>query len=500
MPCNCTTGAGSPEGVVAGAVGDLYAQSNGLNGDTLWRKRVATAGSPPSATKGWGLIQSSLNIINVRDFGAIGDGNVNDTTAIQQATAAAQAAGKVLVFPPGTYKYDSAPNWAIPRFRVLGIDEVVLKFIGSNACVKFDGGGTPVFDCTLENVTIQGNASATIGLYSSNVHHSMFRNVRIVDVTEVGLKVEFAVLNTYDNIVISANEFEFNFVPSIGVKLDKHPTQEKDSSDCTFLNLMVERAKDCGLLLQRASGCVFLGGTSEHNDLLAGEGVGVRIESVSTRNTFVGFFCEDNKGGDLICSGSRNQFVNCTFNSRAPSAPYESLKGIILESGSEQNAFHGGVFFAASVEAGSVANLFGQVNSGFKIFDSGTDTIVLASRQLNLTAGVQRSKLPQVDPFAPLSTVNGWGHTTGVFHTPGYTINRSTQEVIVRGTVGGGASNSIIATLPSGYRPTKQLFFTCASPDTGAPVLLRVTTAGAIQHMSGVITGVDLSGVRFFID
>jgi hypothetical protein len=60
MPCTCTTAAGSPEQVLAGAVGDLYVQSNGANGRTLWRKRVANVGGDP--TKGWGLMQSDLTV------------------------------------------------------------------------------------------------------------------------------------------------------------------------------------------------------------------------------------------------------------------------------------------------------------------------------------------------------------------------------------------------------------------------------------------------------
>ena len=46
----------------------------------------------------------SLHIWNVRDFGAAGTGNINDTSAITQAIQTANhAAGGEVVFPPGTY-------------------------------------------------------------------------------------------------------------------------------------------------------------------------------------------------------------------------------------------------------------------------------------------------------------------------------------------------------------------------------------------------------------
>ena len=43
-----------------------------------------------------------LNWVNVRDFGAIGDGVANDTTAIQAAFDAAESEG-VVYFPEGIY-------------------------------------------------------------------------------------------------------------------------------------------------------------------------------------------------------------------------------------------------------------------------------------------------------------------------------------------------------------------------------------------------------------
>ena len=60
-------------------------------------------------------------VINVKDFGAMGDGatnpngttdpNADDTVSIQQAVEAANlAGGGIIFFPPGTYVIDGVKN------------------------------------------------------------------------------------------------------------------------------------------------------------------------------------------------------------------------------------------------------------------------------------------------------------------------------------------------------------------------------------------------------
>ncbi len=52
-----------------------------------------------------GAVQIENNIYNIRDFGAIGDGETLNTQAIQKAIdVCAGAGGGTVYFPPGTYK------------------------------------------------------------------------------------------------------------------------------------------------------------------------------------------------------------------------------------------------------------------------------------------------------------------------------------------------------------------------------------------------------------
>lgn len=96
-------GTGSPEGVKTASPGALYLQTDGANGTVVWFKNSG------SGNTGWRPLQSSLGVFNVKDYGAVGDGTTDDTTAIQAALdAAAAAGGGVVEVPTGLYKFTSS--------------------------------------------------------------------------------------------------------------------------------------------------------------------------------------------------------------------------------------------------------------------------------------------------------------------------------------------------------------------------------------------------------
>lgn len=61
---------------------------------------------------------------NVKDFGAVGDGQADDGLAIQATIAACLAAGGgVVSLPPGTYAHQiSQPTWLPFRLTLRGFD------------------------------------------------------------------------------------------------------------------------------------------------------------------------------------------------------------------------------------------------------------------------------------------------------------------------------------------------------------------------------------------
>lgn len=86
------------------------------------------------------------DFVSVKDFGAVGDGDANDTSAI----LAAQATGLPVWFPEGTYKYNATidlgendcflADGQVGRwFRPGGT--VVLKYVGSTAAFRISAAG-----------------------------------------------------------------------------------------------------------------------------------------------------------------------------------------------------------------------------------------------------------------------------------------------------------------------------------------------------------------------
>src|SRR6516164_10866789 len=81
----------------------------------------------PPAVKG-------VPTVNVRDFGATGDGVTDDTAAIQNAIAAAQASGKGVLFPAGTYLHASVITAnSVPLFGVGGASTLLANNSNSTA-------------------------------------------------------------------------------------------------------------------------------------------------------------------------------------------------------------------------------------------------------------------------------------------------------------------------------------------------------------------------------
>ena len=132
---------------------------------------------------GTGSVARTLNLkidelpFTFQEFGAVGDGVTDDTTAINNCFAAARTASGTVLITSGTY-------------RVTGnifVYNGVKRIIGSGGEIKFDQssgaasfvlattGGVHVNDCLVEGVTLNANGKQTLGFYGQNVRRCSFR-------------------------------------------------------------------------------------------------------------------------------------------------------------------------------------------------------------------------------------------------------------------------------------------------------------------------------------
>jgi hypothetical protein len=138
--------------------------------------------NPPfigALTSGYTVEDKLAQTISVKDFGAVGDGVVNDTTAIQAACAACLAEGSVLYVPAGTYKLTGKVE--VPH-GLIGAGSDVTFFQGVNLNAKsgnlmeFTGPGT------YQGFTIDGAVSADPVPWNSSNYNSFtgWNNIYII--------------------------------------------------------------------------------------------------------------------------------------------------------------------------------------------------------------------------------------------------------------------------------------------------------------------------------
>jgi putative cofactor-binding repeat protein/parallel beta-helix repeat protein len=99
--------------------------------------------------------------INVKDFGAVGDGKHNDAPAIQQALMKVPAAGQIVYFPAGIYKISNTLKAVRKGTRMqFGKGAKLLVDNNSNGAINILAD-----DCSVENAVIEGNGVSARNIY-----------------------------------------------------------------------------------------------------------------------------------------------------------------------------------------------------------------------------------------------------------------------------------------------------------------------------------------------
>ncbi len=120
-------------------VSEAEAEAGSATTDRIWTSQRVREAARSAAFE-------SLDIINVKDYGAVGDGVTNDSTAITAAVAALTD-GSVLYFPPGEYRYAGTvliENLSEIIIMGAGQDTTMLRHIGTSVVTPgFNNGNTP---------------------------------------------------------------------------------------------------------------------------------------------------------------------------------------------------------------------------------------------------------------------------------------------------------------------------------------------------------------------
>ena len=193
---------GSAPATPASGLFSIYPKTDGK----LYGKN--DAGTEYDLTAGTGA--SSLGWLNVKtDYGAVGDGTTNDTTAIQNAITAARTGNKTVYFPAGTYLVTGLTVTGAVRLLGDGPEASTIYSTSNAVIVDMTADGTDFFGGRIENLKIKGSTSAgssQIGLkwdHGSGGMRFHARNLIIQDCGDHGFYWGLAFSSVAENIRIT---------------------------------------------------------------------------------------------------------------------------------------------------------------------------------------------------------------------------------------------------------------------------------------------------------
>lgn len=306
---------------------------------------VITPGGVSGSSTAW--LRTYEENINVKAFGAKGDGITNDTAAIQRAIN--NCSGQVLFFPAGTYLVSQLTG--VSNITLLGSspDDVFIKSINGNTA------GTLIYltninSFFIEGITFDGNkANLTAGLnvlYMNGCYNWSVISCNIINAKEAsgygtGFVVQNGLNNTYGTysevsgcLIKNNDDVGFSIQKEYNIKINNNSFQSNGNSGLLISNFVFPPQYYTQLKIivtnniaanNGGSGIVFegntVGGTSTYPAY--GPGVPTNDQVVISNNV-----CELNAGYGVVYQGSRGIVSNniCTANNQA----YTSNGGILF--------------------------------------------------------------------------------------------------------------------------------------------------------------------------
>ncbi len=144
------------------------------------------------------------HVVNVKDYGATGNGSTDDAAAIQSAVAAVTGTGGTVYFPPGTYKVGTS---IVPANNVAligsGVGSAVIAPAGTACAVRGNTTRTaPLTRFTMAHLSIDGTNQGPQfgvgikGVYVQYLAQCQFEDLIIQNCVATGLGIDFLTQGT----------------------------------------------------------------------------------------------------------------------------------------------------------------------------------------------------------------------------------------------------------------------------------------------------------------
>ncbi|MBE6637231.1 MAG: hypothetical protein E7618_05450 [Ruminococcaceae bacterium] len=194
--------------------------------------------------------------LNVKWFGAVGDGKHDDTDAIQQTILALPEKGGTVIVPGGTYSLSKTIQIGNGNAGETISGRSGVRLIGTGGMAVTDGTAPTVFradqkmesvlylvgrisDCELSGICFDANGKAENALYLHSFSGCHFSNLTLTGFTKIGLKImggneptgNYNIFNRFETIHVKATADHTTCLFLDGIRNDTWLTT---LTDCSF--------------------------------------------------------------------------------------------------------------------------------------------------------------------------------------------------------------------------------------------------------------------------
>lgn len=377
--------------------------------------------------------------VNVRDYGATGDGSTDDTAAIQSAIDEA-GDGNIVFIPAGTYMINDTGLTAINPCIIQGVGEAsILQKItntsGSYVMLTVNGGST------VQNLTFIGDWEshvASTGEYGHCVVATGGGNIAIRDCLMESAWGDGIYINATDSVTVDNCKVQYNRRNNISIikgqnhivtnsLLLKAGHRKSDNALGTSPRAGIDLEPNSGDSLGNTKiiGCEF-----QRNDA-----AGINVTGVYTSyNTTVQgcIFTENGYGFEISHNAIGLTIEGCVFSNRNTSSTFG---GILLSASESENVVISGCVFDTLGYKGIYGGAAGITITGCKFIgstDQGIElTVVGASDQIVVTGNYFSGQETAIE----LDSYTNGNISGNVFQdVTGQTIKiRNTMEMFITG-------------------------------------------------------------------